>query len=531
MTVSDPVWDEAEGGLVADVQVFPQWHELLNPTFAEHVGLSIRATGVAEHGEAEGREGPIVKSLNEGISVDWVTRAGAGGRVLELIESARGQADEGAQIIRLWEAKYDAAQLKALLAKGQAMKNASGEPSYPIADEQDLKNAIRAVGRGGADHDKIRAHIIRRAKALGKSDLIPADWASSKTPAKAKESAEPPTREELREAGATIGARIEARTHTAFTILADDMYCDGRLTRAERLTLSSALGDALGTLVARLEKDAPQLYQRGPWSYPPDENGDEAPMEEAAKKKQPFPPFTKKSDDDLEDTGGDVGKDVPADDEDDPKAKTAPGSKPADKKMKENGMPELTEEQARQLTEAAQTKTRLDEAIGKLDQATQLIETQGQKIETLETALAEAGQARPGPRQLRARPRPDREGARHVRAADAGAPARPPRGHHLAADRRRRRPRRGRVHRDREDGNPGREDLPRRAGRGPRLRLPPRPDLRPDPDRRQRRRPGQGADRVAGGHRDDRRRSEDRGHGPLTGEQQHGEERGVQGRR
>ncbi|MCP9947269.1 hypothetical protein LUX33_01495 [Actinomadura madurae] len=531
MTVSDPVWDEAEGGLVADVQVFPQWHELLNPTFAEHVGLSIRATGVAEHGEAEGREGPIVKSLNEGISVDWVTRAGAGGRVLELIESARGQADEGAQIIRLWEAKYDAAQLKALLAKGQAMKNASGEPSYPIADEQDLKNAIRAVGRGGADHDKIRAHIIRRAKALGKSDLIPADWASSKTPAKAKESAEPPTREELREAGATIGARIEARTHTAFTILADDMYCDGRLTRAERLTLSSALGDALGTLVARLEKDAPQLYQRGPWSYPPDENGDEAPMEEAAKKKQPFPPFTKKSDDDLEDTGGDVGKDVPADDEDDPKAKTAPGSKPADKKMKENGMPELTEEQARQLTEAAQTKTRLDEAIGKLDQATQLIETQGQKIETLETALAEAGK-RDQVRDNSARARDLTEKA----LATSGLPtqAHP------------------RVLREATISLPTGDDgaldeaafteTVKTAIQGEKTYLaeldeargygfPPRPDLRPDPDRRQRRRPGQGADRVAGGHRDDRRRSEDRGHGPLTGEQQHGEERGVQGRR
>lgn len=471
VTVSDPVWDEAEGGLVADVQVFPQWHELLNPTFAEHVGLSIRATGVAEHGEAEGREGPIVKSLNEGISVDWVTRAGAGGRVLELIESARGQADEGAQIIRLWEAKYDAAQLKALLAKGQAMKNASGEPSYPIADEQDLKNAIRAVGRGGADHDKIRAHIIRRAKALGKSDLIPADWASSKTPAKAKESAEPPTREELREAGATIGARIEARTHTAFTILADDMYCDGRLTRAERLTLSSALGDALGTLVARLEKDAPQLYQRGPWSYPPDENGDEAPMEEAAKKKQPFPPFTKKSDDDLEDTGGDVGKDVPADDEDDPKAKTAPGSKPADKKMKENGMPELTEEQARQLTGPPRPRPASTRRSASSTRPRSSSRRRARRSRRWRPPSPRP-QARPGPRQLRARPRPDREGARHVRAADAGAPARPPRGHHLAADRRRRRPRRGRVHRDREDGNPGREDLPRRAGRGPRLRLP-----------------------------------------------------------
>lgn len=387
--VTDPVWDEAEGGLVAEVEVFPQWQGLLNKKFAEHVGLSIRALGVAEHGEAEGREGPIVKSLTEGISVDWVTRAGAGGRVLELVESARGQADEGAQIARLWEAKYSADQLQTLLSKGQAMKNDAGDPAYPIADEDDLRKAIRAVGRGGADHDKIRAHIIKRAKALGKADLIPADW-TSKPPAKAKESAEPASREELREAGATIGSRIEARTHTSFTILADDMYCDGRITRDERITLSSALGDALGTLVGRLEKDAPQLYQRGPWSFPPDEDSEEAPMAEA--KKPPFPPFTKKGDD-PEDTGGDAGKDAPADDEgeDDPKAakkaKTASGSPPA-KEKKEGAMPEISDEQLKTLNES---KTRLDEAIGRLDQATQLIEAQGQKIETLETALTEAG--------------------------------------------------------------------------------------------------------------------------------------------
>lgn len=77
------------------------------------------------------------------------------------------------------EAKYSAEQLRQMLAKGHAIRNANGEPSYPIADEEDLRNAIRAVGRGGGDHDRIRAHIIRRAKALGKTSLIPDNWTSS----------------------------------------------------------------------------------------------------------------------------------------------------------------------------------------------------------------------------------------------------------------------------------------------------------------------------------------------------------------
>ena len=48
--------------------------------------------------------------------------------------------------------------------------------SYPIADSEDLDNAIHAVGRGGADHDAIRAHIIKRAKALGLTSRIPDNW-------------------------------------------------------------------------------------------------------------------------------------------------------------------------------------------------------------------------------------------------------------------------------------------------------------------------------------------------------------------
>lgn len=73
-------------------------------------------------------------------------------------------------------AKYTAADKKDMLAKGQAMKNAKGEASYPIKDAEDLDNAIHAVGRGGADHDAIRKHIIDRAKALGLSSKIPDNW-------------------------------------------------------------------------------------------------------------------------------------------------------------------------------------------------------------------------------------------------------------------------------------------------------------------------------------------------------------------
>lgn len=90
-------------------------------------------------------------------------------------------AQYGGDIEEYWvqEAKYSADDMKSMVSKGQAMKNASGEPSYPIADISDLKKAIRAVGRGKAGHDAIRRHIIKRAKALGASNLIPDNWSSS----------------------------------------------------------------------------------------------------------------------------------------------------------------------------------------------------------------------------------------------------------------------------------------------------------------------------------------------------------------
>jgi hypothetical protein len=74
-----------------------------------------------------------------------------------------------------------AEQLRKLKSQGKAMApaKAGGKPRYYIRNAADLDNAIRAVGRGSGDHNKIRAYIIRRAKALGLSARIPDNWKSS----------------------------------------------------------------------------------------------------------------------------------------------------------------------------------------------------------------------------------------------------------------------------------------------------------------------------------------------------------------
>lgn len=69
-------------------------------------------------------------------------------------------------------AKYDTAARKKMAQSGEALPDGS----YPIADEEDLHNAIHAIGRGNDSHSEIRDHIKARAKALGLTHMLPASW-------------------------------------------------------------------------------------------------------------------------------------------------------------------------------------------------------------------------------------------------------------------------------------------------------------------------------------------------------------------
>lgn len=66
-----------------------------------------------------------------------------------------------------------------------------------------------------------------------------------------------------------VGQWLESRLHLRLTEIGDELYGDGRLTREERITLSAAIGDALQAWVARVELDAPQLFQRDLYDEPP----------------------------------------------------------------------------------------------------------------------------------------------------------------------------------------------------------------------------------------------------------------------
>lgn len=82
-------FDEQSQALAGEIRVFAPYQELLTE-MAPYIGLSISgsATDITE-GTVDGRRVPVVEGLASIDSVDWVTRAGRGGRVVALLESAR----------------------------------------------------------------------------------------------------------------------------------------------------------------------------------------------------------------------------------------------------------------------------------------------------------------------------------------------------------------------------------------------------------------------------------------------------------
>lgn len=99
-------YDEAGkqgAGLYARAKVFADYATAVAEK-APHTGLSIRALGQAKEGSAMGRKGNLITSLTKAESVDFVTKAGAGGKVLT----------ESARPTDIKESVMDEAEIKAL---------------------------------------------------------------------------------------------------------------------------------------------------------------------------------------------------------------------------------------------------------------------------------------------------------------------------------------------------------------------------------------------------------------------------------
>jgi alkylhydroperoxidase family enzyme len=103
----DAHWDAngpAGPGLYSQARVAEQYRSTV-ADLAPYIGMSIRAYGKAREGEADGRKGNVISELASARSVDFVTAAGAGGKILELFEAAGRPLAKGDDQVTEEEAK------------------------------------------------------------------------------------------------------------------------------------------------------------------------------------------------------------------------------------------------------------------------------------------------------------------------------------------------------------------------------------------------------------------------------------------
>lgn len=83
-------------GLYAEVEVFEDMAPIIKAR-KDKIGISIRANVVAEEGDIAGKRVPVVKQIVEAKSADFVMRAGAGGRIVSILESAVEETPQGVE--------------------------------------------------------------------------------------------------------------------------------------------------------------------------------------------------------------------------------------------------------------------------------------------------------------------------------------------------------------------------------------------------------------------------------------------------
>jgi len=139
---------------------------------------------VADPAEVSGVDSPCLPSaLVETMKGRTVTLAKASGAVEQILLQTPSPdilafakiERELAELRRMFKREFSDEERKKLAEEGKALPDGS----FPIETVEDLKNAIHAYGRA-SNKEEAKKHIISRARALGRTDLLPDDWTSDK---------------------------------------------------------------------------------------------------------------------------------------------------------------------------------------------------------------------------------------------------------------------------------------------------------------------------------------------------------------
>jgi hypothetical protein len=125
---------------------------------------SILAAGRARKGEVGGQRGHIVEAITSAESVDWVTRAGAGGRVLALAETEHGGSmdenetpAESANTAPVEVPVQEGEPEPAVLSEQEPEQAAPPTPAPPALEAETVRGLVEATGLP----DAARARLLR----------------------------------------------------------------------------------------------------------------------------------------------------------------------------------------------------------------------------------------------------------------------------------------------------------------------------------------------------------------------------------
>jgi hypothetical protein len=151
------------------------------------------------------------------------------------------------EFMQLMEREFGADERKAAAKSGEAMPDGS----FPIKNEEDLHNAVQAIGRA-KNPAAAKAHIKTRAKALGCQGCLPDDWKEAATATRGLFA----NVEQLEEAATTYRASTGDLT---ITVIKPGVSKNNRYYSAELLKKSSGIFESAKMFVDhQTDKDAQQ---------------------------------------------------------------------------------------------------------------------------------------------------------------------------------------------------------------------------------------------------------------------------------
>ena len=156
-------------GVYVGIKAFSGYAEAIKE-FAPYIGMSHVAFGKRRQGEADGKAGPIIESIDHVQRLDFVTREGAGGKVVGFMESALQKAENWDNINEEQEVKQ-MEEVKELQEKVTALE----------AERDELKKNQEAY-QAKEDELKTLKESIEKAKVKG---LVSAQLKDSGLPEKA----------------------------------------------------------------------------------------------------------------------------------------------------------------------------------------------------------------------------------------------------------------------------------------------------------------------------------------------------------